>query len=56
MTRSNDDWRLERSRRDARRLAEHNRRDQRLAFQLLTERVAKEVEPRRDDGPPPRID
>lgn len=40
----------------ARQLAQRQRRDQRDLARELQERVQRQSIPRRDDGPPPRID
>lgn len=40
----------------ARKLAQRQRRDQRELARELQERVQRHSIPRRDDGPPPRID
>lgn len=45
-----------RASRAARQLAERQRRDQRDLARELQERVQRHAIPRRDDGPPPRID
>lgn len=40
----------------ARQLAQRQRRDQRDLVRELQERAGRQTIPRRDDGPPPRID
>lgn len=40
----------------ARQLAQRQRRDQRDLARELQERVQRQSIPKRDDGPPPRID
>ena len=45
-----------RSQRRSRQLDERTRRDHRMRMQEIYERVEREVPPRADDEPPPRID
>ena len=40
----------------ARRVTQRQRHDQRELARELQERVRRQLAPRRDDGPPPRID
>lgn len=56
MSAESDAWKREMTRRELRRAVERKERDRREAYRIMTERLARDWQPPKDEGPPQRID
>lgn len=55
MSAESDDWKREMTRRELRRAVERRERDRREAYRLMTERLARDWQPPKDEGLQPTL-